>query len=41
MIYAVPEYDHHLILHRKQPIGLGTIVVNTEKLEQIPQQQAN
>ena len=41
MINAVPEYDHHSILHRTQPIGLGSIAVNTEKPEQMPQPQAN
>ena len=41
MINAVPEYDHHSILHRKQPIGLGSSAVNTEKPEQMPQPQAN
>ena len=41
LINAVPEYDHHSILHRKQPIGLGTNAVTTEKPEQMPQLQAN
>ena len=41
MINAVPEYDHHWILHRKQPIGLGSSTVNTEKPEQMPQPQTN
>ena len=41
MINAVSEYDHHSILNSKQPIGLGTSAVNTEKPEQMPQSQAN
>ena len=41
MINALPEYDHHSILHSKQPIDLGSTVVNTEKPEKMPQPQAN
>ena len=41
MINVVPEYDHHSILHRKQPIGLGSSAVNTEKPEQMPQPLTN
>jgi hypothetical protein len=33
MINCTPEYDHHSILHEKQPIGLGATKVNTVKPE--------
>ena len=29
MINCVPEYDHHLILSDKQPIGVGNSILNT------------
>ena len=41
IINAVLEYGHKSILYCKQPINLGTSAVNTEKLKQMPQLQAN
>ena len=41
MINAVPEYDQNSILHCKQPMSLSKNAVNREKLEQMPQPQAN
>ena len=39
MINCVPEYDHHLILSDKQPIGVGNSFVNTAKSDKLPQPQ--
>ena len=41
MINCTPEYDHHSILHYKQPIGLGNSAVNTAKPDQLSQPQEN